>query len=77
MRTGVHSDKGIVTSQVDLTNAFNTFSCDEMMKQVLARCLSLARFAWYQYGEYGKLSIAGGNPEEPPERSCTGLGVRG
>ena len=38
MRTVVHSDEGIVTLQIDLTNAFNTFSCVEMMKQVLLEC---------------------------------------
>ena len=39
-------DEGIVTLQVDMTSAFNTFSHEVMMKQVLARCPSLARYAW-------------------------------
>ena len=63
MRAGVHRDEGIVTIQVDLTN---TFSLEEMMKQVLARCPSLARYAWYLYGDFSKLWIAGANPDEPP-----------
>ena len=70
MRAGVQSDEDIVTLQVDLTNAFNTFSRDELMTQVLARCTSLARFAWYLYGEYGKLWIAGAHPDEGPVLSC-------
>ena len=73
MRAGVQSDDDIVTLQVDLTNAFNTFSRDEMMKQVLARCPSLARYAWYPYGEFSKLWIAGANPDVPPVMSCAGV----
>ena len=34
MRAGVHSDEGIVTLQVDLTNAFNTFSREEMLSLI-------------------------------------------
>ena len=73
MRAGVHSDEGIVTLQVDLTNAFNTFSREEMMKQVLARCPSLARYAWYLYGDFSKLWISGAHPDEPPVLSCAGV----
>ena len=73
MRAGVQSDEDIVTLQVDLTNAFNTFSRDELMTQVLARCPSLARFAWYLYGEYGELWITGAHPDEGPVLSCAGV----
>ena len=73
MRAGVHSDEGIVTLQVELTNAFNTFWRDEMLRQVLARRPSLARYAWYLYGDFSKLWIAGANPDEPPVLSCAGV----
>ena len=69
----VCTDEGIVTLQVDLTNAFNTFSREEMMKQVLAKCSSLAQYAWYLYGDCSKLWIAGANPDEPPVLSCAGV----
>ena len=73
MRIGVHGDEGIVTLQVYLTNAFNAFSREEMMKQVLARCPSLARYAWYLYGDFSKLWISGAHPDEPPVLSCACL----
>ena len=62
MRAGVDFDEGIVTLQVDLTNASNTFSRDKMMKQILTRCPSAARYAWYLCGDSSKLWIAGGEP---------------
>ena len=46
VRSGVHSDEGIVMLQVDVTNAFDTFSLDDRMKELPARCTSLARRAW-------------------------------
>ena len=54
MRVGLHTDEGMVSLQVDLTNAFNTFSRDEMLRQMLARCSSLAGYAWYLYGDFSK-----------------------
>ena len=73
MCAGVLSDEGIVTLEVDLTNAFNTFSREEKMKQVPARCSSLARYAWYLYGDFSKLWIAGANSDEPEALICVGL----
>ena len=73
MRAGVHSDEGIVTLQEGLTSAFNTFSHDETLRQVLARCPSISRYAWYLYGDFSKLWIAGTNPDEPPVLSCAAV----
>ena len=54
-------------------NAFNTFSHDEMMKQILARCPSLARYTWFPYCNFSKLWSSGANPDEPPVLSCAGV----
>jgi hypothetical protein len=73
MRAGAMAEDDIVTLQVDLANAFNTFSRAEMLEEVSVRCPELSRFAWYLYGSPSQLWIAGASPEEPPVLSCAGV----
>jgi hypothetical protein len=75
MRAGATSEDDIVTLQVDLDNAFNTFSRAEMLEEVSVRCPELSRFSWY--GSWSQLWIAGASPEEPPVLSCAAGGPLG
>jgi hypothetical protein len=76
MRAEAASNDGVVTLQVDLANAFNTFSRADMMTEVLQRCLALARFVWYLYGAHSRLWISGARLDEPPVLICAGVRQR-
>ena len=73
MCAGAASDDDIVTLQADLSNAFNTFSRDVMMKEVVERCSHWLASPGTSMGLMASSGSPGPTLTRPPVLSCAGV----